>query len=182
MSFQIQQITAQTASKHGATKAPFHVLDGIFRQLLTEHREAALLFKRLRELKDDEPQKRREYWRELRIALLAHEQAELQEVYKAFEGYPTLQDIVDDHGRKAQRLELLIAELDALPVTATNFRVTLQRLEVAFRQHVFEEESEFFPRARGVMGRDKAEELEIPYRSAKLSLMAGLRGRFDWAV
>lgn len=82
----VEHNTAKTTEKVGVTTATIKALDGVFAELVGEHREVATLIKRLNGT--DDQKKRRDTWLEVSSALTAHERGELQEVYKAFEGYP----------------------------------------------------------------------------------------------
>jgi hypothetical protein len=162
-----EQVTAKAAEKLGAVAAAMKGLEGVFTQLAGEHREAATLIARIKST--NEPTKRLDLWKELRAALTAHERAEVRVVYKALEGYDSLKQVVDEHNHQAHRLEELITQLTLLPLEDESWKPMFQRLEAAVKQHVEEEEGEFFPRVQGVIGKAKAEELEAPYLAAKRS-------------
>lgn len=160
-----EQVTAKAAEKLGVVTASFKGLEGVFAQLAGEHREAATLIHRIKAVKD--PNKRRDLWKELSAILTAHERAEEQEVYRALESYASLQEVVVGHAHQAHRLEELITELTLLPLEDDAWPLAFERLEAAITQHVEEEETEFFPRTLGVIGKTKAHQLTPAYLAAK---------------
>lgn len=162
-----EQVTAKAAEKFGAATATLKGLDGVFAQLVGEHREAATLIKRIKSTK--EMAKRRDLWKELSAVLTAHERAEVQEVYKALEHYGSLNDLIAEHAHQAHRLEEVITELTLVPLEDEAWPRIFERLAATVTQHVEEEESDFFPRIQGVIGTTRAEELEAPYLAAKRS-------------
>jgi hypothetical protein len=144
----------------------------VFRRLVAEHRESALLLERLRETRGLE--KRHALWMEASTTLIAHERAELREVYNVFHAYPALQAIADEHTRQAGSIETLVNELDALPISSPDWLLTLQRLIATVNQHVEEEETDFLPRAQATIGVEKAEQLEGPYLASRRATLRTL--------
>lgn len=157
------------ARRFGAGHQGRQALHGVFAQLSTEHLEALTLIKKLSNATT--PDERRKWWARVQTVLVAHERAELQEVYNEFEAYPSLRVIIDDHAHQAHRLESLVAELNSLQFDNSDWPLVLRRLEASVRQHVVEEETEFFPRAQDAIGDQKAKELTIPYLTAKRSFV-----------
>jgi hypothetical protein len=168
----VQQSSPTTRDQLPAAVTPTTALDGVFAELEREHLEATTLMKQLRA--STSADQRREVWTALRAELIAHERSEAQEVYKVFEAYPALGSIVYEHTHQAHGLETLIGELDALSTDEQSWDDGLQRLDVALKRHVEDEETDFFPSARNAIGKDLAEELRVPYLSAKRSLIHAL--------
>lgn len=160
------------APELGAANAAADGFEGVFVQLVAEHREAASLLDRL---SDSDPVDEREaLWRKLNIALVSHERAELREIYAAFKRYPALQVIIREHSLQADDLEDLIEDLEALPVDAPEWSALFRRLDSAVRAHVQREEHEFFPQALQVIGTEEAAALREPYRLARLEIKKNL--------
>lgn len=165
----LEKLTPNDADNLGRVKAAIHGLTGVFSQLFSEHREASRLLEALSKTRDVEA--RRDLWTQLSAALVSHERAEQQELYAVFQEYPALQPIVEEHSHQTHVLEALINELNTLPMTSPDWLGSLQRLEATVKQHIEEEEAYFFPRAQAAIGKDKAEQLELPYLSARRSLL-----------
>src|SRR5688572_5783073 len=122
----IEEFAAQAAGKVGAVAARVKGLTGVFSKLVEQHREAAALLKRASMSQD--PEKRHDLWRRIRVELLSHERAELREVYPAFQRHPELENIAQQHERLADELEASVRELDATDVSSDAWNPKLQRL------------------------------------------------------
>src|SRR5690606_15007264 len=77
---------------------------GVFTVLIDEHRQMAALLEQISACNDTE--ERAERWNRLRCDLLAHEHAEIQEIYPRLNG--SSEAILGEHARDVQQLESLI--------------------------------------------------------------------------
>lgn len=167
-----EEVIAKAAGKLGALKAKVNGLDGVFRRLTEEHKEVAILLQRAGMSTDTE--KRDELWSTIRQELTAHEQAELQVLYTELESHPALTEIVRQHESDADKLQVLIANLDSAAPSSAQWEGCLRQLEHAVLKHAEREEEHFFPKAQEFIGEERAEQLEYKYLQAKKVLIRGL--------
>lgn len=171
MSNMFEDAVTKAVAKLGSIKAKVNGLDGVFRRLTEEHKEVAILLQRAGMSTDAE--KRAELWSKIREQLTAHEQAELQVVYTAFEAYPALTELVRQHEADADKLQALITNMDTSPAASAQWEGCLRQLEHAVLKHAEREEEEFFPRAQEIIGEDRAQQLEYPYLQARKVILRG---------
>ena len=103
----------------------------------------------------------------VRRQLLSHDRAESLEVYSALEGYDAARDIVVQHAAAAGELESVIDELDNLDYDSAEWVGKLRDVVAMIEDHVREEETEFFPRAQGLIGEAGSLELRERFVSAQ---------------
>lgn len=161
----IENVMAKGAGKIAAVEARAKGLKGVFTKLAEQHREAATLLARADSATD--PEKRRDLWREIKKQLISHERAELTEVYPPLSAYDSTRDIVARHGQEANELETTIQQIDAMNFDTPAWKPAIERLTALVKQHVAEEEGEFFPRAQEALGDEAAKQLEEPFMRAK---------------
>ncbi len=167
-----EEAISKGAGKVGALAAEMKGLRGVFSTLAEEHKEVSALLKRAVSAKD--PAKKEDLWRKIRLELLSHERAERQEVYPHLANGGALQGVVQEHRVEAEQLEAIIAELDALDPRSDAWDTSLRKLESVVKQHVDQEENEYFPQAQDAIGKDGAARLDPAFRAAKQSFMARL--------
>ena len=142
-------------------------LNGVFVTLAEQHHEASVLLSRAGGTKDAE--KRRELWTEIKKQLVSHERAERAEVYSALGGDSRTKDIVRIHAEEADELERSINEIDAVSFDSPEWQRRIEQLTKLVKQHVSEEEGEFFSQAQEVLGKDGAKRLEKPFARSSRS-------------
>lgn len=174
-----EEIAALAVQEWNAKPVRKPHLTGVFRQLAAEHAEVTQLLARVKGA--DGPLERQSEWRLLRVALLSHERAELQEIYPAFAHYPCLDIMVREHADQAHVLHRLVAELSSvpadvppMPMDSSAWKTAFDRVEKEFSQHVAIEEGLYFPRGDHAMGTDRTTALELVYLSAKRNLEASI--------
>jgi hemerythrin superfamily protein len=168
----LEQTAAKAAGKVGAIKAAMSGLDGVFRQLAEEHKEVATLLSAAVLISD--PEKRVAAWSKIRRDLAAHEHGELEVVYPEFEMHASLMDIVREHEDEVDHLEALISNVDSAPIASVQWETSLKQLQSAVLRHASREEREFFPRAQGVIGERRVEELEDQYLASKEAMLQNI--------
>ncbi len=161
----IENVMAKGAGKVGAVEARAKGLKGVFTKLVEQHREAATLLSRAQSTTDVE--KRRDLWREIKKQLVSHERAELSEIYPTLSAYDSTRDIVGRHAQEANVLETNIRQIDAMTFDAPAWKPSIERLIELVKQHVDEEEKDFFPRAQAALGDEASKQLEEPFMRAK---------------
>jgi|GEM_PF-482265 len=163
----IDQLGVKAAGTVKAVKAGFNGLRGVFLHLAEEHGEVGALIKLVSKSKD--AQVRREHYTKIRVELLAHELAELAEVYPPLSQQDSTRELVLLHRQEGALLESAIGAIDALDPATDAWRLAFERLAALVRQHVEEEEQDFFPKAQAAIGEDAAEGMLTRYEAAKRS-------------
>ncbi|HYP99726.1 MAG TPA: hemerythrin domain-containing protein [Polyangiaceae bacterium] len=166
----LEQLGVKAVGTVKAVKAGFNGLRGVFLHLAEEHGEVIAMMKHLSKSKD--AQVRREHYAKLRVELLAHERAELAELYPALAHLESTRALVALHDREATQLESAIREpfgIDALDPSSDAWGLAFDRLLVLVEQHVALEEGEIFPKAQAVLGEAAAEALRTRYEAANIS-------------
>lgn len=169
MSNILEHAVAKAAAKLGVVPTPTRGLHGVFKRLSEEHQETSKLLRRAALATDVET--RAKFWSLLRDDLIAHEQAELQEVYPDFEWHPSLVDVVQTHDEDAEQLQSLVRTLDTLTFDGAHWEPTLLKLEAIMNAHAEREEELFFPQVQNIIGKDRAEELDGRYVATKKALL-----------
>jgi hemerythrin superfamily protein len=154
-----------------AAKATLEGLTGVFRHLEKEHGEVSALLMRLKSSSD--PDVRRELFPTIRRQLLAHERAEVAELYPALKSNPQTEAMATEHDSDANGLESAIEALTAVAVDSPNWPAALETLVERVHHHVSLEESDYFPKAQRVF-KDRANELLERYEEAKAKAMRDL--------
>lgn len=165
MSNPLEQLSAKAMGTVKAMQAGFNGLRGVFLHLAEEHGEVTALLNRLR--KSEDAQVRREHWPKLRAELLAHERAELAEVYTVLSKHDITRELSTTHNREAGQLEVAIAAVDAENPAAPGWGPAFEHVVSLVRQHVAEEEGEFFPLAQQVITEDESKVILTRYENAK---------------
>src|ERR1700744_4781808 len=137
-------------------------LVGVFQTLAKQHGEAAALIERLR----NDPSKREALWPMIRVALIAHERAELEAVYPVLEVIPALRAYVQQHAIEANELENRIMQLEGSLFDGEAWMSQFDELGDAVVAHASEEEHEIFPAALAAVGEDRAKQLDDRFKEA----------------
>jgi hypothetical protein len=138
---------------------------GVFRQLTEDHAEIMTGFLATSGAQGMERKQR--HWNTLRAALLSHERAKSQEVYKALRDYPGVVTWTEELNHQACVIESIVRDLSALGFDTPQWRVEFERLRTSTFEHFEFEEDEVYSRAQDAMGADRAGLLELPYVAAR---------------
>ena len=98
------------------------------------------------------PEMRRELIPTIRKELLAHEQAELHEVYPVFLQHDDTRALAEEHEREAGQLQTVLDELMGLAVDDAAWDRTFDRLFELVSEHVKREEHVYFPAGEKAFG------------------------------
>lgn len=170
---QFEEMVSKGAGAAGAAAARIKGLSGVFVTLSEEHRAARTLLQRA--LASGDAAKRADLWGRLRRELLAHERAELQEIYPLLQGARgQAQAIPLKHGEQALVLEACVEDVERASFESSEWHDALERLAQALDQHTHEEEAEFFPRAQEALGKDMAKDLDERYKVAKSAFLGAV--------
>ncbi len=138
-------------------KARMDGLKGVFATLAKQHGEAAALLDAVLA----NPEKRKDLWPTIRTALLAHERAEVRELYPVLRSVAETRAFADHHDLEATAMEGMIEHLDAMEYGTDAWGDLFARLADTVKHHaVVEEEQQIFPIALDAIGEDRAKELD----------------------
>lgn len=163
----ISTIPRQTTQTGAAPRSALKLI-GVFELLLDEHRSAAELLQRVATEASDA---RRASWPLLRRQLLSHDRAETLEVYAALEGHEAARDMLTQHAAQAGELESAITELDNIDSDSQEWRDKLRDLVAMVQDHVWDEETDLFPRAQALLGEAASMELRERFISAQRAIV-----------
>lgn len=138
-------------------------LVGIFARLSKEHGEVSALLDIVRK----DPSKRVALWPKIRLALLGHERGELESLYAELRADARGSEIATLHDAQAAQLESLVRSVDGAAIESETWSATFDQLMIAVMVHAEEEETELFPQAQDVLGKDRARALEDVFVAAK---------------
>lgn len=138
-------------------------LKGVFRTLAQQHADICTLLHRVR----SHMAMRRELWPQVRIELLAHERAEMREVYPVLRQRNATRAFADHHDDEAKELESLIGQLDAIDVDTDAWGVLFAQLADLVVAHAKDEERTIFPAAQQALGDALADELKPRFLAAR---------------
>lgn len=148
-----------------AGEATFQGLTGVFRLLVEEHGEIWVLLKRAAHSSDLEVRSR--LYPEIRRRLLAHERAEIAELYSELSQHEMTVRLAVGHQDQVRHLEAVLSELDGLDVASPEWERAMELLVQTVEQHVFDEEGDYFPRAQSVLGEERAKALTERYEARR---------------
>jgi hemerythrin superfamily protein len=172
MTHRTEELASKVLGTAKAAKATFEGLTGIFRHLSREHGEVSALLMRLKLSSD--PDVRRELFPKVRSELLAHERAEVSELYTVLRQDRQTRAIGEAHDVDAGALEAAIDEVAKTAVDSPEWQPNLERLIDHVQRHVREEEHDYFPAAQQVFG-PRANELLERYETAKAEALRDLK-------
>jgi iron-sulfur cluster repair protein YtfE (RIC family) len=145
---------------------------GIFKTLVQQHGEVSALLSRAKAA--DEPEKRLDLWSKIRIELLSHERAEMRVLYPELKQHEATRQIAEEHDDEASELEESIQELDSIDAASDDWTQKLEGLIDLVKNHVDDEENEWFPEAKDVIGKELADELNDRFLAQKEAVVEEL--------
>lgn len=174
MSRTVDETVSKLAGLGGLVEARFKGLKGVFARLAQQHHEVAVLLSRA--VGVTSPEQRQSIWRELKQQLIAHEQAELLEIYPVLEGHEATRELSRRHAASAAELDAAVSEVEAIGVQSEAWPAAVDRLQLKLKRHTEDEESEIFPRAQQALGDEASRSLERPFLDAKRTAESKLGG------
>ena len=118
---------------------------------------------------------RTEMFERLKHDLTIHETIEEEILYPALEQFAKTKDITLEAFEEHHVVDLIVAELDATPVTDETWAAKLTVMKENLEHHIEEEEDEMFKQARQVMDRNELAELGDQMEARKKQLSKGER-------
>ena len=155
-----------------AVKATLEGVTGVFRQLMREHGEVSALLRRVKMSTD--PAVREELFPVIQTQLIAHERAELVEIYPLFKKHESLASYAEMHEREADALERHLQRLSLLPCDDPGWASAFDDLVDEVARHVHEEENEYFPVASRKLGRKVTEAMTVRYDAKRNAVLREL--------
>lgn len=118
---------------------------------------------------------RTEVFERLKHDLTIHETIEEEILYPALEQFAKTKDITLEAFEEHHVVDLIVAELDATPVTDETWAAKLTVMKENLEHHIEEEEDEMFKQARQVMDRNELADLGDQMEARKKQLSKGER-------
>jgi hypothetical protein len=129
-------------------------------QLLKEdHDKIKKLLTHLESTTDRGVKTREELYTKVRAELQVHETIEEEILYPALKEHPKAKDLVLEAYEEHNVVDMVIAEIDALPYDDETWGAKLTVMRENVEHHIGEEESEMFQQCRNVFDRDELAEL-----------------------
>jgi hemerythrin superfamily protein len=104
------------------------------------------------------------------MALLTHERAEMRVIYPELRMRDQLRALANHHDAEGDALERMIHDLEEVDMSSDTWGNLFERLADTVAHHAKEEETEIFPLAQRVIGKDRAKELDAKFQNAQRSL------------
>ncbi len=158
-------LTELASKAVGAAKAASAAVAGyrgIFRTLKREHGEVSVLMMRIATERNGAV--RADLFPLIARELLGHAHAEDAELYTILADHESTRGMVMQLEADHERIEMLIAELFALPMHSSGWLIRFRELQRVVQEHVDQEENQVFPRARHIISPELAEEIDHRYR------------------
>jgi hemerythrin superfamily protein len=163
----LDSMMSKGAGKVKGVKARLEGLVGVFSTLAEQHAEVKVLLKRLQAA----PDRRGELWPEIRRDLLAHERAEIREVYPALRGHTETMALAEHHDEEAAEIEDLIMDIDE---GERDWQALFDELVRVVQRHATEEEKEIFPTVQKVIGDAVARQLDARFRAVHRQIVTAV--------
>ncbi len=164
----MRTLTELASKAVGVAKAASAALAGyrgIFRTLKREHGEVSVLMMRV--ATEREGAARADLFPLIAHELLSHAQAEDAELYTYLADHESTRGLVMQLEADHERIEMLVAELSAMPMNSSGWLLRFRELQQAVEEHVDQEENQVFPLARHIISPELAEEIDHRYRIEK---------------
>lgn len=174
MSHQVAQTFAKAVGKMTGIEAHIKGLRGVFKTLAEQHAEVRALLGRAEAATEGDA--RYDLWQEARPRLLAHERAELAEVYPAIAECGATEQLAQRHALSASELQAVITRLDTIAPAHAAWLVELRSLIALVDEHVDAEETNYFPRAQAALGEAHVEALRARFVFAHEHALQQLTG------
>ena len=144
--------------------------------LKQDHKEARGLMDQI-ETADKGDRSAKDLFMRLKHALTLHTQIEEKIFYPALRDHDETSDMIEESFREHEEVDQLLAEMTALNPRNDDFTDKLVELRDAVEHHVDEEESEMFPKAEKILGRERLVEMGRQMQQMKQSQSAAATTR-----
>jgi Hemerythrin HHE cation binding domain len=164
----IDVIVAKTKGIEHSLEARHEGLVGVFLTLSKQHAEAKELMDRV----NADSGKREALWPKIKVALVSHEQGELEAVYPELGKHEALKAFVAQHAVEADELSKRIDKLSVMAIDSAEWGSLFGELAASVVAHATEEENEIFPIALNEIGASVAKELDHAFKAAHKQVAA----------
>lgn len=128
--------------------------------LTKDHREALSLIAKLENASDDgNSASDKETFDKLKAALELHVREEEEIYYPALARHEEFSDLMEENVPEHRMVQANLAQMSALEPSSKEFQEVLAETKTALEAHMENEETDVFPKAEEVLGRDKIEAL-----------------------
>ena len=138
---------------------------GIFRHLAGEHAEVSTLMRRV--AGSSAASERNELFTEIRKNLLAHARGEEQEFYPELRKFPEIEPLVTECLREHKRIEEYLDQLNGADKSSEAWKNRFEEMMTAVETHVEREENELFPKAKDLVDKGVAKDMEERYEKVE---------------
>jgi hypothetical protein len=145
--------------------------------LKTDHDKVKGLLTELEATTERGVKTRTELFERIKTELTVHEIIEEEIFYPELKSHPKAEDIVLEGFEEHHVVDLLMGELDALPVDDETWGAKALVMKENIEHHIEEEEGEMFRQARSVFETDELDDLGERMAARKESAMAELMGQ-----
>lgn len=139
---------------------------GIFHHLAGEHAEVATLMQRVSASSADSDE-RPELFAEIRKNLLAHAKGEEQEFYPQLRKHAEIEPLVGECLREHTRIEEYLDQLNTADKTSNAWTQRFEEMMQAVEAHVDREENQLFPKAKDLLDKQVAKDMESRYETVE---------------
>ncbi len=126
--------------------------------LKSDHREAMGLMKQI-ETADKGDASSKTIFNELKAALTLHTRIEEQVFYPALRNHAETSDMITESVEEHKEVDELLAEMTAMSPEDDAFMDKFIELRDSVSHHVEEEETEMFPKAEKILGRERLNQM-----------------------
>jgi hemerythrin superfamily protein len=165
MPHRAEKVASEVMGIAKGAKAQVEGVHGVFQHLMREHGEVTALLLRVKASSD--PKVRSEFFPLIRQELLSHEKGEVTDVYPAFAAHPELAEFAEEHEEDTSELEESIDLVTETPYDDERWSARFAELVDVVSAHVEKEESEYFPTASRVIGREQSEAMLARFEATK---------------
>lgn len=138
-----------------------------FELLKQDHDKVSDLFDKLEDTTERAIKTREELFARLKMELDIHTQIEEEVFYPVLEEADQTREMILESYEEHNIVKQLLDEMEQLPVDDETWTAKLRVLHENVDHHVDEEETQLFPKARGVLATREIEELGVRLQAAK---------------
>lgn len=135
--------------------------------LRVDHQSVNTIFQSIMLTSSADKAKREELFGTLKEALIKHAHAEEKVFYPPLREQQQSHDIVEEGLHEHHSVEDQIQKMSAIPADSDDWIDAIQHLKECVQHHVKEEETEIFPKAEQLLGRQRLDEMGDEVQQAK---------------
>lgn len=140
--------------------------------LKSDHDEMKAIFEKLKPTTERDVKTREELFAKLKQELDVHAHIEETMLYPEIKNAAETHDITLEGYEEHHVIDVLLKELAVMPVDAEEWGAKLKVLKENFEHHIEEEEDDMFESVRGILGKERVEELGVRMEAEKKKQMS----------